>query len=314
MRADRSRNATEETDMPGQPRYVMVRNFEVRKTRTQENFGSLRLNLGRAGDFAEIDAKIWELDAWVGSGRPLPAVGDLIEVIDPRESEYQGRRQWILQAGGVRVLAGEERERCMAEFVPPVRIDRAFYQRRLDALIDMTDGARACGMVLRAIFDSAGFREAFCSAPAALRHHQSYPGGLLEHTINVTELALAIADRFEGTAPLTYNTRRLRLDRQVLVAAGLLHDIGKIETYRMSPLPEVTDCQSWEGHLAVGYARVRTVADPLLTAPPYPGARDELHRLFHCILAHHGRLEFGSPVDPCCAEAFILSQADLSDV
>ena len=133
--------------------------------------------------------------------------------------------------------------------------------------------------------------------------------------MNVTSLALALADAYgaDGRPGLTFNRAKLPIDRGLLIAAGLLHDIGKIETYQFTPLPDTTDANIWQGHLVIGYATVREQARPYLDNPPYPGAIDEIYKLLHCILAHHGTLEFGSPVTPACAEAFLLAQADMTD-
>jgi 3'-5' exoribonuclease len=292
---------------------VMVRSVEVRPTRKGGRFASLRLNLGREGDFSEVEAKIWGVDAALEAGVALPAEGDLIEV-DYKADEYQGRPQWIVQS--YRAIEGDARTALLDLFSPPQRIDRDYYVKRLDALIGQIDPERACGQVLCAIYDDAGFREAFYHAPAAKVHHQNYPGGLLEHTVNVTTLALALADAYApppaGTG-LSFNRFRVPIDRQVLLAAGLLHDIGKIQTYRFSPLADVTETNAWEGHLVISYETVKSHARPMLEQPPYPGAADELNKLLHCILAHHGTLEYGSPVPPSCVEAFLLSQADMTD-
>ena len=293
---------------------VMVRKFDVRKTRKGDNFATLRLNLGREGDFLEIDAKIWGLEQVLAGGREQPRPGDMLRV-EYKTDEYQGRAQWVIQK--FERIDGAERERALDQFVPPERIDRAFYRRRLDELIDATSPDRVSGQALREIYDRSGFLEAFFLAPAARVHHQNYPGGLLEHTVNVTALALALADAYAqpgaGREGLTFNSQPLPIDREVLIAAGLLHDIGKLDTYRFEPLPEVTDAQSWEGHLTISYAQVRRVAEPMLAEPPYAEAIDELNKLLHCILSHHGSLEYGSPVTPACAEAFLLAQADMTD-
>jgi 3'-5' exoribonuclease len=301
--------------MNNMARLVLIRDWAVRKTRNQDSFGALRINLGRAGQFAEVDAKIWGLDGLIAEGMAVPVAGDILDVLDHKEDTYQGRPQWILR--DFRVLTGAGREAALAEFVPPVPIDADFYRRRLDELIEQTDAERICGLAVREFFDSAAFREAFCGAPAAVRHHQNYPGGLLEHTINVTGVALAIAEAYAsggaGGGGLSHGGRPLPVDRDLLISAGLLHDIGKIDAYRLAPLAEITDQHVWEGHLSISYAQVRARLEPLMAEPPYPGALEEAHRLLHCILAHHGKLEFGSPVAPACVEAYILSQADMTD-
>jgi 3'-5' exoribonuclease len=297
---------------------VMVRTIEVRRTKKNDRFASLRVSRGKAHGFDEIEAKVWGLDQALAGGMSLPAAGEIIELIDHREDEFMGRPQWVLRR--YRVLNEKERAEALAAFVRPASIDEAFYRRRLDELIDQVPADSVSGRIVREIFDSAGFRERFHGAPAAIRHHQNYPGGLLEHTINVTTLALTLADAFaqagaeaERGDRLTYNRRGLRIDRAVLIAAGLLHDIGKLDTYRMTPLADVTEQQSWEGHLPISYAIVRARAEAALADAPSPEAEDEARKLLHCILSHHGQLEFGSPVMPACAEAFILSQADMTD-
>jgi len=291
---------------------VLVRNFEIRKTKRQTSFGALRVNLGKEGAYSEIDAKIWDLDPLVEQGAALPAAGDLLEV-EYRAEEYQGRPQWNIQR--FRVLKAEDCERYRELFIQPERIDKGYYTARLEELIESTRAERVYGMLVREIYDRAGFRDAFERAPAACVHHQNYPGGLLEHTINVTTLALALADSYAGPGRpgLTFNGAELPIDREALIAAGLLHDIGKVHTYCFAPMAETTEINQWEGHLALGYAIVREHAAPLLREAPYPGAVDEVHKLLHCILSHHGSLEFGSPMVPACAEAFILAQADVTD-
>jgi 3'-5' exoribonuclease len=103
------------------------------------------------------------------------------------------------------------------------------------------------------------------------------------------------------------------VDRTLLIAAGLLHDIGKIDTYRFAPLSVATDSNSFQGHLPISYAIVREAARDLFEPPADPTTTDEIEKLLNCILSHHGCLEFGSPVVPACVEAYILSQADIAD-
>lgn len=289
---------------------VMVRSFEVRKTKNQDSYGSLRVVQGREGNFQELDAKIWGLDNRP-KGSALPAAGDLIEA-HYQADDYQGRPQWIIK--DFRVLDADERRRMLASFVPPDRIDRAFYRKRLDDLIERIPMERPCGQIVREIYDNAAFREAFYVAPAARDHHQNYPGGLLEHTVNVTSVALCMADVYgrPDSKGLTFNQACLPIDREVLIAAGLLHDIGKVQTYRLEPLPELTEANFWEGHLVLSYVTVRRLVEPMLETAS-PAERDEMLKLLHCILAHHGQLEYGSPVAPACAEAFLLAQADMTD-
>lgn len=303
-------------------RIVLVQKSEIRRASNGKNFASLTLNQGAPANFASIGAKIWDIDLLLSQGLAMPAQGAILEVAH-REETYNNQTSWILERW--RELSVAEREEALRLFVQPERIDSAFYRARLDELIEATAPDSPCGAILREVFDRPAFRAAFLAAPAASTRHQNYPGGLLEHTINVTSCAIAIAAIYSpgsflpaGSAPrrpaLSFNHETLPIDRDVLVSAGLLHDIGKVETYAFRPLSETTDANNFEGHLPIGYAVVRELAEPRRRDPAArPGDADSLDKLLNCILSHHGRLEFGSPVPPCCAEAFILSQADVID-
>lgn len=289
---------------------AMVRKFEIRKTRKGDDFASLTLNLGREGAFANIDAKIWQFDGFQRSGRPLPEEGTIIAAQYQAE-EYRGAPQWKIE--DYDVLEGEARDAALEAFTPVSRIATEFYRARLEQLLGEADPEKVSARILMQVFDRADFREAFYAAPAAATRHQSYPGGLLEHTINVTSLALALADAYTAEDGLTINSMRLPVDRTLLIAAGLLHDIGKLETYRLAPMSETTDADIFEGHLSISYAMIRPLAEPYRQDPPYEGAGDEIDKMMNCILSHHGQLDYGSPVLPACVEAFLLSQADMAD-
>jgi len=305
---------TQSTTMPKQ--IALVQNIETRKTRNDDNFWNITVNLGAEGAFRAIPAKAWGSDQFLKNGKSQPAKGDVVE-FDYKADEFQGRPQWKIQ--DYRILGEAERKDALPNFVPQSNIRTEFYRAKLEELLEEADSSRVTAQVLFDLFDRVGFREAFLSAPAAAMHHQSYAGGLLEHTINVTVLALGLAEAYSpvddgtGREGLSINSMRLPVDRTLLISAGLLHDIGKIDTYSMQPMADVTDSNRFEGHLAISYALVREAAAPLLAEPPYEGARDELDKLFNCVLSHHGQLEYGSPVLPACVEAFSLSQADLTD-
>lgn len=290
---------------------MLVQRIGVRKTRTGDNFATLTLGLGRAHEFQTVDAKIWQSDKYTREGRELPRSGALIDTVY-RADEYKGAPQWVID--DFKILEGADREKVLPEFIADVTIDREFYIKRLESLLEEADPGKVSAQVLTQIFDRASFREAFYKAPAAISHHQNYEGGLLEHTLNVTGLALALADAYApGPGGLTVNSLPLPIDRTLIIAAGLLHDIGKLDTYKLDMVVEVTEANSFEGHLPISYAIVREVAMPLKNDPPYEGADDEIDKLLNCILSHHGRLEFGSPVLPACLEAYLLSQADVTD-
>lgn len=126
--------------------------------------------------------------------------------------------------------------------------------------------------------------------------HHGYRGGLLEHTIGVAKIC-------EKLCPLYKE-----IDQDTLLAAALLHDIGKIKTYEHGPTFEYTDEGRLLGHIVMGN---QIIVDKIKKIPAFP---DELsNKLQHLVLSHQGKLEQASPVVPMTAEAFILYYADEID-
>lgn len=149
--------------------------------------------------------------------------------------------------------------------------------------------------LLHTVFDRDGaFWPRFSTAPAAKHFHEAYPHGLLDHTLRVTEAVAALAPLFDG------------IDRDVAVTGALLHDIGKAEAYTDDPdAPDLTDLGRLEGHIVLGYERLRRAIDEL------PGFPEETSRsIRHIVLSHHGRLDYGSPVVPVTREAVLVHHVD----
>lgn len=133
----------------------------------------------------------------------------------------------------------------------------------------------------------------FIKCPAARIQHQAYLGGLIVHTAEVMRTALAMA-----ISP------HLAADLQVLIPAIIWHDYGKIYDYdNLTTVISYTDHQSLIRHLARSYAMFMSKME---------GKIDDvyLNKIGHCILAHHGRKEWGSPVEPITPEAHILHYSD----
>jgi 3'-5' exoribonuclease len=131
-------------------------------------------------------------------------------------------------------------------------------------------------------------------APAAKTYHQAYRHGLLEHSLTVAQAASAVSAIFPG------------IDRDLAVAAALLHDIGKLEAYAADDARiDMTDAGRLQGEIALGYYTVRRAIEDLDGFPPRLA-----EAVLHIILAHHGALEHGSPVVPCTREATLVHFLD----
>ena len=193
-----------------------------------------------------------------------------------------------------RLRLAEPDEYDAAELVQVSPIGVAELGERLHALIDSVDEPHLRALLERA-FD--GTREpgaTFVVAPAAVRNHHAYRHGLLEHSLIVAETAGGVASRFAS------------VDRDLVVAGGLLHDIGKIEAYTsdgMSPL--MTDAGRLHGEIVIGHDLVRGLIDD---SPDFPPELSK--RLRHIIVSHHGMREKGSPVVPMTREAIIVHYCD----
>ncbi len=148
--------------------------------------------------------------------------------------------------------------------------------------------------LLKDWFSEPEFLGAYLNSPAAKHIHHSYLGGLLEHSLEVWRVLETVI----GMRP--------QLDRDLLAAGALLHDVGKIKDYKCGHTIELTDEGQLIGHTALGY---EMVMERIRRYEDFPG-KTALH-LGHLILSHHGQLEYGATVLPKTVEACALHHADL---
>ena len=140
------------------------------------------------------------------------------------------------------------------------------------------------------------FEKRFKFHSAAKTVHHGFVGGLLEHTLSVTKHC----DYFAAYYPM--------LNRDLIVTAAIFHDIGKLEELSVFPENDYTDEGQLLGHIMIG---AEMVGERIRTIEGFPVRM--ANELKHCILAHHGELEYGSPKKPALAEALALSFADNVD-
>lgn len=148
--------------------------------------------------------------------------------------------------------------------------------------------------LLGSFFKKEPMWQRFQDAPAAKGIHHAYVGGLLEHSLSVARIAESLAAHYSG------------VDRSLLLAGALLHDIGKVEELAMDlAVIDYTAPGRLKGHLVMGSEMVAEAAAHIKDFPA-----EILTQLQHLILSHHGRQEFGSPTVPMTVEAFVLSFVD----
>jgi len=151
--------------------------------------------------------------------------------------------------------------------------------------------------VLKAVFGDEIFFERFAACPGSQSRHHAHLGGLIMHSAAVASICVTLAGLYE------------QVDRDLLVTAALLHDMGKVDELAWDTGIEYTDEGRLLGHVILGERRLRRATDRLRT-PIRPGL---LTRLSHAMLSHHGELEWGSPKRPSTLEALLLHHADNLD-
>lgn len=232
----------------------------------------------------EIEGRVWE---------NVEALGARFEKNDfifiaAKATVYLGKMQLIISD----LSRIPDNEVNLAEFLP------AGERNRCDMLDELAAVVGSCAnlhlrQLLEAFFADADFVDLYSTAPAAKGMHHVHLGGLLEHSLDVARLVDLIAPVYPG------------LDRDLLVAGALLHDVGKVREMTYLRSFDYTDEGKLLGHISIG---VEMVHERISRIRDFP---DELAMLLkHMILAHHGQYEYGSPKRPKTIEATVLNYLD----
>lgn len=177
----------------------------------------------------------------------------------------------------------------------------AMYEELLALAAGNIGKGKLLNLVTRIFKDN---RQALLESAAARHNHHAYYGGLLEHTLSVAKIAVALCDHYDTATP----KRKGTISRPLVVAGAILHDIGKLREMRTeSAYTYHTTEGALIGHVVIGRDYVRDYAVAVELEP-------EIRiRLEHIILAHQGRPEWGSPKPPMSMEAVIVHHADAVD-
>ena len=235
-----------------------------------------------------IDAKVWEPN---NPGISEYDALDYIEVYG-EVNNFQG----ALQVNVKRIRVCQEGEYNPADYLPVSSKDISTMYGELTALISTIQNTYLKQLLEAFFVKDDAFKKQFCNSSAAKAIHHGFVGGLLEHTLSVTKLC----DYYCTAYPI--------LKRDLLLTAAMCHDIGKVK--ELSPFPEndYTDAGQLLGHIVMG---TQMVAERAAGIPGFP--QELLTQVQHCILAHHGKYEFGSPKIPAIIEAVALNYADDTD-
>ncbi|MCI9378871.1 MAG: HD domain-containing protein [Eubacterium sp.] len=235
-----------------------------------------------------LDAKIWEpgsngIDDF-GALDYICVTGDL--------TSFQG----ALQLNMKRVRKAQPGEYDPADYLPVSENDIGQMYEGLKDYIKTVANPYLQKLLSMFFLEDKAFEERFKFHSAAKTVHHGFVGGLLEHTLGVTSLC----DAFCRQYPI--------LNRDLLLTAAMFHDIGKMEELSAFPANDYTDAGQLLGHIVIG---TEWIGKYIQKIPGFPARLG--NELKHCILAHHGELEFGSPKKPALVEAVALNFADNMD-
>jgi len=264
----------------------LVQDKQIRKTRDGRDYLVLLLK-DRSG---EIGARVWDNASEVSDSF---SVNDYVAV--------EGVAEVFREEVQINIKALEPlplSEIDLSLFMPVTREDRGKLWNEFQQLARKVKSGPVAALLQEVCRPGNQIATGIMNAPAAKKMHHAYIGGLLEHSVSVARLACSVCKLYP------------RLDKELLLAGALLHDIGKIEELDYStPNFEYTDRGRLMGHIGLGIEMLDRMWRDLGLLPEH---EDFIH-LKHLILSHHGQREMGSPVLPMTEEAVVLHFLDDMD-
>ena len=205
---------------------------------------------------------------------------------------FQGNHQLNIR----RIRKADEGEYLPADYLPVSTKDIDLMYGELTEYVRSVKNPYLNRLAASYFLEDAQFAKEFQFHSAAKSIHHGFVGGLLEHTLSVVKLCDYFAKHYSN------------INRDLLLTAAMFHDIGKLKELSVLPENDYTDSGQLLGHIVIG---VGMLTERIRNIPKFP---EKLEReLIHCILSHHGELEYGSPKKPALLEALALSFADNTD-
>ena len=253
-------------------------------SKTGKEYASLSLQ-DKTGS---IDAKIWDLHS--------PGISDVdamsFVVVDAEVTSFNN----TLQLKVARIREADAKEYTASDYVPVSKNDIEKMFTELKEKIKSVKNPFLNKLLTAIFIDDFEFQTTFKASSAAKTVHHGFLGGLLEHTLGVVKLCEYFCANYS------------LLNHDLLITSALCHDIGKTRELSAFPANDYTDEGQLVGHIVIGVEILKAQIDKI------PGFPKKLsNELLHCILAHHGELEYGSPKKPALIEALALNLADNAD-
>ena len=267
--------------------------FSVKYKRAVEKYANgWRFSFGVADKTGEIEASYWGGDDRDAVARVHDSFreGEVVRVVGIA-GVYKDRKKIDINEGKGSVSVATDYN--LADFLPESTKD---ITEMYSEVLSMVNGVGHAGLkkLLEAFFLDPEFGEAFRRAPGAMSVHHAWVGGLLEHSLSVAKTARAASANYD-------------VDLDLLTAGALLHDIGKMRELQVTTSIKIGQEGMLLGHPVMGFEMVRRKAEET-------GLDSHtLLKLSHMMLAHHGKLEYGSPKVPMFVEAILVYYADEMD-
>ena len=261
----------------------LCKSKQILKTKAGKTYYSLILQ-DKTGI---IDGKVWELNAGIAEFDSMDFI-----MTDGTVTSFQGARQVNIN----RIRKAGEGEYDPKEYIPASKYDIEEMYAELKGIIATIKEPHLKQLTEECFINDKEFVKEFKIHSAAKSVHHGFIGGLMEHTLGVTRLC----DYMSKAYPV--------INRDLLITASLLHDIGKTKELSAFPLNDYTDEGQLLGHIYMGAQMINDLAHQI---PEFPEVLK--NELIHCILSHHGELEYGSPKKPALVEAVALNLADNTD-
>jgi 3'-5' exoribonuclease len=262
----------------------LCKNKQIALTKSGKEYGNLILQ-DKTGT---VDAKIWDLGSpGIGNFETLDYV-----YIDADVTVFQNSNQLNIK----RIRKADEGEFVPGDYLPVSSKNIGLMYEEFLGFIRTIKNPHLRKLSESFFVEDAAFAKAFQFHSAAKSVHHGFVGGLLEHTLSVVKLC----DYYAGYYPY--------INRDLLLTAAMFHDIGKTRELSTFPENDYTDDGQLLGHIIIG---TEMVGERIRSMEGFP--EKTASELKHCILAHHGELEYGSPKKPALIEALALNFADNTD-
>ncbi len=235
-----------------------------------------------------IDGKIWDIGS---AGIEDYEIFDYC-FVGGNVTSFNGQLQLNIK----RIKKAREGEYVPSDYLPVSSYDIDEMYSELTGYMESIKSPYLKKLCQSFFTDDADFIKAFKNSSAAKSVHHGFVGGLLEHTLSVVKLCDFYTKRYPA------------LNRDLLLSAAMLHDIGKVKELSSFPENDYTDDGQLLGHIVMGSEMVGVKIKDI---PDFPKKLEA--EIKHCILAHHGEYEFGSPKKPSLMEALALNLADNTD-